>query len=106
MDIDLNLAVCDEVETNACSLSSSSSSSSIHEELWRACAGPVTVQHKKGDLVVYFPQEHLERAGSSIGTLLSDLPSRILCRVVDVQLLVCVLHESFLFFKNVFPFFF
>lgn len=96
MDIDLNLAVCDEVEKNACSLSSSSSS--IHEELWHACAGTVKVQHKKGDLVVYFPQEHLDRGGSSSGPLLSDLPSLILCRVVDVQLLVWFLHDSVLFF--------
>lgn len=115
MEIDLNLAVCDEVEKNACSLSSPTSSyssnasasasasassfssspstfapsSSIHAELWRACAGPVPIQHKKGDLVVYFPQQ---QSNSSTQT---HLPPRILCRVVDVQLLVWFLHESF-----------
>lgn len=127
MEIDLNLAVCDEMEKSACgsggecshfslscstssyssnaaaytfsssslssSLTSSSSSSpSIYLELWHACAGPVSILPKKGDLVVYFPQGHLEQANSSMfsPTEISslDLPPQILCRVVDAQLIV------------------
>nr|ANI70189.1 auxin response factor ARF17 [Salvia miltiorrhiza] len=112
MEIDLNLAVCDETacgndgECDRFSLSkctssaaasffscsafassspSSSPSPSIYVELWHACAGPATILHKKGDIVVYFPQGHLEQANSSPPSF--DLPPQILCRVVDVQLI-------------------
>lgn len=115
MEIDLNHAVT-EVEKHAfcngdcdkascvCCLSSSSSSSSasnssaspdsssIYLELWHVCAGRLTSLPKKGNVVVYFPQGHLEQAASSspfppmdISTF--DLPPQIFCRVVNVQLL-------------------
>ncbi|KAH6766252.1 hypothetical protein C2S52_017235 [Perilla frutescens var. hirtella] len=68
MEIDLNLAVCDEIEKNAC--------------------GAVTILPKKGDLVVYFPQGHLEvQANTEAALPWFDLPPQILCRVVDVQLI-------------------
>ncbi|XP_059429841.1 auxin response factor 4 isoform X2 [Corylus avellana] len=114
MEIDLNHAVT-EVEKNAycngdcgkgacvCCLSSSTSScssnssgapvsSSIYLELWHACAGPLTSLPKKGNVVVYFPQGHLEQAASSSPFSPSEMPSfdlhpQIFCRVVNVQLL-------------------
>ncbi|KAL9143592.1 hypothetical protein ABFS82_14G245200 [Erythranthe guttata] len=67
--------------------------SSIFMELWHACAGPLTNFPKKGNVVVYFPQGHVEQASSSALTFppmeipTFDLPSQIFCRVVDVQLL-------------------
>ncbi|XP_026403065.1 auxin response factor 4-like isoform X1 [Papaver somniferum] len=82
-----------------CSLSSSSSccssnsaSSSIYLELWHACAGPLTSLPKKGSVVVYFPQGHLEQANFSPSLPCSENPSfglqpQIFCRVVNVQLL-------------------
>ncbi|CAL5426553.1 unnamed protein product [Camellia sinensis] len=119
MEIDLNHAVI-EVEKNACgngdcdkgggggwgdgcclssSTSSSSSnsssslaSSSIYMELWHACAGPLSTLPKKGNVVVYFPQGHLEQAVSSspfppMEVTNFDLQPQIFCRVMDVQLL-------------------
>ncbi|KAK9280573.1 hypothetical protein L1049_014266 [Liquidambar formosana] len=117
MEIDLNHAVT-EVEKNACCcngdcsnksgcawcLSSSSSSScssnsssspvtsSIYLELWHACAGPLTSLPKKGNVVVYFPQGHLEQAASSTPFSPMEMPTfdlqpQIFCRVVNVQLL-------------------
>ncbi|XAR60463.1 hypothetical protein NMG60_11033860 [Bertholletia excelsa] len=105
MEIDLNHAA-GEVEKNACgglssSISSCSSnssspigSSSIDKELWHACAGPLTSPPKKGNVVVYFPQGHLEQVASSSSSPFSlmELPNfelhpQIFCRVMDVQLL-------------------
>lgn len=115
MEIDLNHAVS-EVEKNAycngncdkggcvCCLSSSTSScssnsssppvsSSIYLELWHACAGPLISLPKRGNVVVYFPQGHLEQAASSSPFSPLEIPNfdlqpQIFCRVVNVQLLV------------------
>lgn len=59
-------------------------------ELWHACAGPLVSLPKKGSVVVYFPQGHLEQicADSAAGHLRFDLPPRVFCRVVDVKLQV------------------
>lgn len=75
------------------SSSSSASASSIYSELWHACAGPLTSLPKKGKVVVYFPQGHLEQdAMASFSSPLEipkfDLNPQIFCRVVNVQLLV------------------
>ncbi|KAK4606984.1 hypothetical protein RGQ29_000977 [Quercus rubra] len=115
MEIDLNHAVS-EVEKNAycngncgkggcvCCLSSSTSScssnsssppnvsSSIYLELWHACAGPLTSLPKKGNVVVYFPQGHLEQAASASPFSPMEMPTfdlqpQIFCSVVNVQLL-------------------
>ncbi|XP_052187417.1 auxin response factor 4-like [Diospyros lotus] len=106
MDIDLNHAVT-EVEKNACenggcfssstssyssNNSSSAASSSTYMELWHACAGPLTTMPKKGNVVVYFPQGHLEQAASSLPFPPMEMPNfdlqpQIFCRVADVQLL-------------------
>lgn len=83
--------------SSSCSSGSSSSStgsaSSIYSELWHACAGPLTCLPKKGNVVVYFPQGHLEQdAMVSYSSPLEipkfDLNPQIFCRVVHVQLLV------------------
>ncbi|OVA18113.1 AUX/IAA protein [Macleaya cordata] len=113
MEIDLNHAVkegeniecfhgdCDKDGGGGggCSLSSSSSccssnsvSSSIYLELWHACAGPLTSLPKKGSVVVYFPQGHLEQATSCSSLSCLEMPTfglqpQIFCRVVNVQLL-------------------
>lgn len=101
MEIDLNHPVT-EVEknsfcTNGDSSSSSNSSSSpvsssIYLELWHACAGPLTSLPKKGNVIVYFPQGHLEQLASSSPFSHRDMPNfdlhpQIFCKVVNVQLL-------------------
>ncbi|XP_039012746.1 auxin response factor 4-like isoform X2 [Hibiscus syriacus] len=114
MEIDLNHAV-NEVERttavcdwegdklNCLSFSSSFScssnlasppcpSSSIYLELWHACAGPLTSLPKMRNLVVYFPQGHLEQVAtvspfSPLEMCTFDLPPQIFCKVVNVQLL-------------------
>lgn len=80
--------------SSSCSANSSSSSlsSSIYFELWHACAGPLTSLPKKGNVVVYFPQGHIEQVASSsafppIEVPNFDLQPQIFCKVVDVQLL-------------------
>ena len=115
MEIDLNHAVNEVEKTALCNgdcnkasacvycLSSSSSScasnsasppcsSSIYLELWHACAGPLTSLPKKGNVVVYFPQGHLEQVASAspfspMEMPTFDLPPQIFCKVVKVQLL-------------------
>ncbi|XP_024985067.1 auxin response factor 4 [Cynara cardunculus var. scolymus] len=69
-------------------------SSSIYMELWHACAGPLTTLPNKGNVVVYFPQGHLEQIASHSSIQFSpiEVPSlglhpQIFCKVVDVQLL-------------------
>ncbi|KAL8516070.1 hypothetical protein ACS0TY_014666 [Phlomoides rotata] len=71
---------------------SASAPSSIYVELWHACAGPLTNMPKKGNVVVYFPQGHMEQAASAspfppMEMPTFNLPPQIFCRVVDVQLL-------------------
>ncbi|XP_057949379.1 auxin response factor 3 isoform X2 [Malania oleifera] len=71
--------------THASLASASSSSSSVCLELWHACAGPLISLPKKGSIVVYFPQGHLEQA-SDFPAAAFDLPPHVFCRVVDVKL--------------------
>ncbi|GFP80998.1 auxin response factor 4 [Phtheirospermum japonicum] len=71
---------------------SSNAQSSVYIELWNACAGPLTSLPKKGNVVVYFPQGHLEQSAAPspfppMDLPTFDLPPQIFCRVVDVQLL-------------------
>ncbi|XP_062095792.1 auxin response factor 3-like [Humulus lupulus] len=65
--------------------SSSSSSSSVCLELWHACAGPLISLPKKGTVVVYFPQGHLEQL-SDFPASLCDFSPHLFCRVADVKL--------------------
>ncbi|KAJ3695244.1 hypothetical protein LUZ60_000621 [Juncus effusus] len=58
-------------------------------ELWHACAGPLISLPKKGSVVVYLPQGHLEHLGESMGSgyqYESPLSSQVFCRVVDLKL--------------------
>ncbi|KAK8469696.1 hypothetical protein PHAVU_005G136900 [Phaseolus vulgaris] len=113
MEIDLNYAVIEAEKTASCngecgkgaacvcslssptcssSGSSSASVSSSYLELWHACAGPLTSLPKKGNVVVYFPQGHLEQASSFAPFSPMDMPTydlqpQIFCRVVNIQLL-------------------
>ncbi|XP_009394821.2 auxin response factor 2 [Musa acuminata AAA Group] len=59
-------------------------------ELWHACAGPRIWLPKKGSLVVYFPQGHIEHFGEDGGrrggVCRRDVPPHVFCLVVDVKL--------------------
>lgn len=85
---------CLSSSTSSCSSNSSSApvSSSIYLELWHACAGPLTSLPKKGNVVVYFPQGHLEQVApfSPMELPTFDLQPQIFCKVINVQLLVSI----------------
>ncbi|KAL9346593.1 hypothetical protein Peur_061446 [Populus x canadensis] len=100
--IDLNTIEEDETTPSCGSLSSPSSSSaasalsasgsgsgsstsSVCLELWHACAGPLISLPKRGSVVVYFPQGHLEQL-PDLPLAVYDLPPHVFCRVVDVKL--------------------
>ncbi|XP_056170339.1 auxin response factor 2 isoform X1 [Syzygium oleosum] len=64
----------------------------LYNELWQACAGPLVAVPRQGERVFYFPQGHIEQVEASINQVgnqqmpLYNLPSKILCRVINVQL--------------------
>ncbi|KAJ8748433.1 hypothetical protein K2173_003070 [Erythroxylum novogranatense] len=64
----------------------------LYVELWRACAGSQVYIPGAGELVFYFPQGHMEQIEAYTdqdGTMKMpayDLPSKILCKVIHVQL--------------------
>ncbi|KAH7578516.1 hypothetical protein ACOSP7_000177 [Xanthoceras sorbifolium] len=64
----------------------------LYTELWHACAGPLVTVPREGERVFYFPQGHIEQVEASTNQVadqqmpLYDLPSQILCRVINVQL--------------------
>ncbi|KAB1199425.1 Auxin response factor 2 [Morella rubra] len=66
----------------------------LYAELWHACAGPHIYIPRVGENVLYFPQGHVEQVEAYIyqdGVMempIYDLPSKILCKVVHVQLKV------------------
>nr|CAB3475308.1 unnamed protein product [Digitaria exilis] len=70
----------------------SNSGDPLFPELWRACAGPLVTVPKTGDLVFYFPQGHIEQVEASMNQVAQnqmrvyDLPSKLLCRVLNVEL--------------------
>ncbi|XP_027115457.1 auxin response factor 11 [Coffea arabica] len=65
----------------------------MYTELWKACAGPLVDVPRAGERVFYFPQGHMEQLEASMNQELNqqipqfNLPSKILCKVVNVQLL-------------------
>ncbi|KAE8660516.1 Auxin response factor 9 [Hibiscus syriacus] len=72
---------------------SGSGGDDLYQELWKLCAGPLVEipwDHKR---VFYFPQGHMEQLEASTNQELNNqpplfnLPSKILCRVLHVQLL-------------------
>ncbi|XP_048138967.1 auxin response factor 2A-like isoform X2 [Rhodamnia argentea] len=64
----------------------------LDEELWQACAGPLVYVPKAGETVFYFPQGHIEQVEAytnrdgDVEMPIYKLPSKILCKVVCVQL--------------------
>ncbi|XP_039011777.1 auxin response factor 2-like [Hibiscus syriacus] len=64
----------------------------LYTELWHACAGPLVTVPREGERVFYFPQGHIEQVEASTNQAsdqqmpLHNLPSKILCRVINVQL--------------------
>ncbi|KAJ6393232.1 hypothetical protein OIU77_022663 [Salix suchowensis] len=69
------------------------SEDALYKELWHACAGPLVTVPRQGELVYYFPQGHIEQVEASTNQVADDqqmpsynLPPKILCRVVNVQL--------------------
>ncbi|MCL7047921.1 hypothetical protein MKW94_001946 [Papaver nudicaule] len=64
----------------------------LYSELWHACAGPLVTVPREGDLVFYFPQGHIEQVEASTNQVADqqmpvyDLSTKILCRVINVQL--------------------
>ncbi|CAA0838238.1 Auxin response factor 9 [Striga hermonthica] len=65
----------------------------LYEELWKDCAGPLVDAPRAGERVYYFPQGHMEQLEASTNEELNqriplfNLPSKILCRVFNTQLL-------------------
>uniref|UniRef100_A0A0D6QTJ1 Auxin response factor n=1 Tax=Araucaria cunninghamii TaxID=56994 RepID=A0A0D6QTJ1_ARACU len=63
----------------------------LYEELWHACAGPLVTVPRVGERAFYFPQGHMEQVEASTNQgadqqmPLYNLPSKILCRVINVQ---------------------
>ncbi|CAH9068828.1 unnamed protein product [Cuscuta europaea] len=66
----------------------------LYEELWKLCAGPLAEVPRIHERVYYFPQGHMEQLEASTNQELNQrssmfsLPSKILCHVVNIQLLV------------------
>ncbi|KAJ3694504.1 hypothetical protein LUZ60_009984 [Juncus effusus] len=64
----------------------------LYGELWRACAGPLVEVPRVRERVYYFPQGHMEQLEASTNQELDqqlnlfNLPPKILCQVVNVQL--------------------
>ncbi|KAL8478371.1 hypothetical protein ACS0TY_030328 [Phlomoides rotata] len=64
----------------------------LYTELWKACAGPLVTVPREHELVFYFPQGHIEQVEASTNQSsdqqmpVYNLPTKILCRVVNVQL--------------------
>ncbi|KAL3844458.1 hypothetical protein ACJIZ3_001861 [Penstemon smallii] len=65
----------------------------LYGELWKACAGPLVDVPKIEERVYYFPQGHMEQLEASTNQELNqripmfNLPSKILCRVLNILLL-------------------
>ncbi|GFP95071.1 auxin response factor 1 [Phtheirospermum japonicum] len=68
------------------------SNEALSKELWHACAGPLVTLPREGERVYYFLQGHMEQLEASIHQGLDqqlpsfNLPSKILCKVMHVQL--------------------
>ncbi|KAL6576372.1 Auxin response factor 2A [Orobanche hederae] len=64
----------------------------LYTELWRACAGPLVMVPHENEFVFYFPQGHIEQVEASTNQSADqqmpvyNLPPKILCRVVNVNL--------------------
>ncbi|XP_077231765.1 auxin response factor 1-like [Tasmannia lanceolata] len=71
---------------------SGSSGDILYKELWHACAGPLVTVPREEERVYYFPQGHMEQLEASTHQGLDqhiplfNLPPKILCKVMNVQL--------------------
>ncbi|CAN8244900.1 unnamed protein product [Cochlearia groenlandica] len=67
------------------------SSDALCRELWHACAGPLVSLPREGERVYYFPEGHMEQLEASMHQGLEqqmpsfNLPSKILCKVINIQ---------------------
>ncbi|KAH9329296.1 hypothetical protein KI387_001404, partial [Taxus chinensis] len=74
------------------SSSCTDASDALYKELWHACAGPLVTVPRIGERVFYFPQGHIEQVEASTNQEAEqqmpsyNLPSKILCRVINVLL--------------------
>ncbi|GLT49667.1 hypothetical protein SLA2020_232100 [Shorea laevis] len=65
----------------------------LYTELWKVIAGPLVEVPRAGERVFYFPQGHMEQLEASTNQELNqriplfNLPPKILCRVINIQLL-------------------
>ncbi|XWS61586.1 hypothetical protein CRYUN_Cryun07bG0138300 [Craigia yunnanensis] len=65
----------------------------LYMELWNLCAGPLVEVPRAKERVYYFPQGHMEQLEASTNQELNqriplfNLPPKILCRIVHIQLL-------------------
>ncbi|PKU62186.1 auxin response factor 15-like [Dendrobium catenatum] len=86
MGIDLNTV--DQEQNDESAEHSAADAGSVCLELWYACAGPLISLPRKGSVVVYLPQGHLEVLGKGGNGMMMrcDVPPHVFCRVVDVQL--------------------
>ncbi|KAL3651513.1 Arf GTPase arf1 [Castilleja foliolosa] len=73
-------------------ISPGASNEALSKELWHACAGPLVTLPREGERVYYFLQGHMEQLEASIHQGLDqqlpsfNLPSKILCKVMHIQL--------------------
>ncbi|GMH16712.1 hypothetical protein Nepgr_018553 [Nepenthes gracilis] len=64
----------------------------LYTELWHACAGPLVTVPRERERVFYFPQGHIEQVEASTNQIADqqmpvyNIPWKILCRVLNVQL--------------------
>ncbi|KAF8006578.1 hypothetical protein BT93_K0780 [Corymbia citriodora subsp. variegata] len=78
--------------SSSCSNIGTGRGDNLHEQLWHACAGPLTYVPKVRETVFYFPQGHIEQIEAytnkdgDMEMPIYKLPSKILCKVVCVQL--------------------
>ncbi|KAL5701460.1 hypothetical protein ACHQM5_026791 [Ranunculus cassubicifolius] len=90
-----NGVVVEEMKNTSCSNYSRHQGEKDHlyAELWQACAGPSVRVPTLGEKVYYFPQGHLEqieaytKQETNVQMPKYDLPWKILCTVVNVQLM-------------------
>ncbi|XP_062184117.1 auxin response factor 9-like [Phragmites australis] len=86
------MAAAMDLVNHGAAAASGMSSDALYQELWHACAGPLVTVPRLGELVYYFPQGHMEQLEASTHQQFDqylpmfNLPSKILCSVVNVEL--------------------
>ncbi|XP_074316503.1 auxin response factor 2A isoform X1 [Silene latifolia] len=86
------VSVKPNVDDSAAPATAVNPETALYRELWHACAGPLVTVPRLDDLVYYFPQGHIEQVEASTNQgaeqqmPVYDIPWKILCRVIDVQL--------------------